>query len=76
LVPPLVLGVGLDRQLSGMRLAALGGTVGQIMLVTQPTTMIDARARYRSGRLDPTPIPYLAPLSLRGGGGLVVGGRF
>lgn len=71
-----LLGVGLDRPLSGIRQATVGMTVAQIMIQTQPVTMIDAAARYRDGHVDGPPPRYLRPMTLRGGAGLVWGGRF
>ncbi|MBV1859056.1 MAG: hypothetical protein KUG77_11650 [Nannocystaceae bacterium] len=70
------LGVALDRPVSGIRQAAVGMTVGQIMILTQPVTMLDAQQRYRDGELAPAAFQYLRPLSLRGGGGLTWAGRF
>lgn len=71
-----ILGVALDRPVSGIRQAAIGTTVGQLMLVTQPVTMIEAARRYRGGDVSGRPIRYLRPLSLRGGGGVTWAGRF
>jgi len=71
-----LLGVGLDRSVSGIRQAAVGMTVGQIMILTQPVTMVDAAQRYRDGQVSESPPRYLRPLTLHGGGGLSWGGRF
>ncbi len=71
-----ILGVALDRPVSGIRQAAVGMTVGQSMILTQPVTMVDATQRYRDGQVSAFPPRYLRPLTLRGGGGLTWGGRF
>lgn len=74
----LVLGLGLDRPLSGIRQAAVGAVVGQVMFVTQPMTSARALTRYQAGFVGPTgarvhSLPWLVP---GGGGGLRVMGRF
>ncbi len=71
-----VLGVALDRPVSGIRQATMGMTIGQTMILTQPVTMVDAARQYRNGDLRQAPPRYLRPLTLRGGGGLTWGGRF
>lgn len=73
----LVLGLALDRPLSGNRQAVIGGTVGQIMFLTQPMSMVETLDAYRRG----DPQGWLSamsarPLVLRGGGGFAIGGSF
>lgn len=68
----LVLGLALKRPLSGIRQATVGATVGQLMLITQPTTSVRALDRYRTGGLRLS----FTPLSLPGGGGLTIAGSF
>jgi hypothetical protein len=73
----LVLGLGFDRPRSGNRQAVIGAAVGQIMIVTQPTPMLDALQRYRFGTLSDAKISWSSrPLVLPGGGGATVVGRF
>lgn len=66
----LVLGVAFKRPLSGIRQAAVGGTIGQVMILTQPTTSVRAMDRYRGPRFTFT------PLMLPRGAGLGIAGSF
>jgi len=70
----LVLGLAFDRPVSGARQAAVGATVGQIMIVTQPFDAAKALDRYRDGRLVGT--SSVGPLVLPGGGGFALRGAF
>lgn len=66
------LGLGFDRPVPGARLANIGGIVGQVMIITQPTPMVRALDAYRAG---PRASGWsVRPLSLLGGGGLSIGG--
>ena len=69
----LVLGLALKRPLSGIRQATVGGTVGQIMIVTQPVSSVRAHERYRLGAV---PRLSFSPLVLPGGAGLTLTGGF
>ncbi len=74
------LGVGFGRQIPGARIGAIGATVGEIMILTQPVPMMKAQLQYQSGVLAPAPAGAratwgLRPLTLRGGGGVAIGGR-
>ena len=66
----LVLGLGFKRPVSGIRQAAVGGTVGQIMILTQPMTSVRAMDRYRQPRFTFT------PLMVPRGAGLGIAGSF
>jgi hypothetical protein len=66
----LVLGVALKRPLSGIRQAAVGGMVGQVMILTQPTTSVRALDQYRGPRFTFT------PLMLPRGAGVGIAGSF
>jgi hypothetical protein len=66
----LVLGLAFERPVSGIRQAAIGGTVGQLMILTQPTTSVRALDRYRGPQFSFT------PLMLPRGGGLGIAGAF
>lgn len=73
----LVLGLALDRPLQGIRQAAIGAAVGQIMFVTQPMTSARAFTRYRGGFVSlPTARVRSVPWILPGGGGVGMLGRF
>jgi hypothetical protein len=63
----LVLGLAFHRPVAGIRQAAVGSTVGQIMIVTQPTTSVRALDRYRLS---------FTPLVLPRGAGLGLAGSF
>jgi hypothetical protein len=65
-----VLGVALHRPVSGARQASIGATVGQIMILTQPTTMLRALDEYRHGRLSGPQRGAFVPLVLPGGAGV------
>lgn len=74
------LGVGFGRQVPGARIGTIGATVGEIMILTQPTPMMKSMAQYRSGVIAPVPAGAratwgLRPLTLWGGGGVAIGGR-
>ena len=68
-----VLGAGFKHPIPGIRLATLGGTLGQIMLLTRPRGMIQALETYRGGRVLQM---RSAPLVLHGGGGLSLTAAF
>jgi hypothetical protein len=69
----LILGLALKRPLSGIRQAAVGTTVGQLMIITQPMTSVRALSLYERGAV---PRLSFAPLVLQGGGGLTLAGGF
>jgi hypothetical protein len=72
----LLLGLGFDQPVSGNRVAAMGATIGQVMLVTQPTTMVEALEHYQKGELRPSKWSWSTqPLVIPGGAGLAIGGR-
>lgn len=55
----------------------LGWTIGETQILTQPTRLVATWRDYRAGRLASAPVPAarrwaLAPLSLRGGGGMAL----
>jgi hypothetical protein len=68
----LVLGVGLDRPVPGIRQAVIGSTVGQIMLITQPMASVATLSAYREGRIAPVATALVVP----GGGGAALAWHF
>jgi hypothetical protein len=69
----LVLGLAFERPLQGIRQAAVGTTVGQLMIVTQPMTSVRALSTYQRGAL---PRLSFTPLVLARGGGVSLAGSF
>jgi hypothetical protein len=70
----LVLGLAFDRPVQGIRQAAIGSTVGQIMLLTQPTTSVKALDGYGRGRV--VPALSTTPMVLPRGAGIAIAARF
>jgi hypothetical protein len=69
----LILSAGFKQPLAGHRQFAIGGAVGQAMIVTTPTVTLDGLRAYRRGAL-PTASLQTFPMLLPGGAGLAVGG--
>jgi hypothetical protein len=72
----LTLGLAFDRPVAGNRLAAIGAVSGELMILSQPRTMIEAAEDYRRLEAVPSARWLSAPLVLAGGGGVSVGARF
>ncbi|MBX7081393.1 MAG: hypothetical protein K1X88_19485 [Nannocystaceae bacterium] len=71
------LGVGFGRQVQGARVGTVGATVGEVMIITQPTPVMKSLERYRSGAFATTPTASwgVRPMVLWRGAGLAFGGR-
>lgn len=73
----LTLGLAFKRPVQGNRQTAIGGTVGQMMLVTQPMVMVDTLEHYRQGDVVTPPRSMsIAPLMHPGAFGLSMAGTF
>jgi hypothetical protein len=70
----LLLGLAFKKPVEGSRLAAIGMITGQVMIVTQPTTMIRSLDSYRMGRIATPQRISPRPFMLAGGGGVMIGG--
>lgn len=69
----LLLGLAFDRPISGNRQAVIGATVGQVMLLSQPTITARALDDYRTGVFSPRlTVLGAGPLVLPRGGGVSI----
>lgn len=71
----LVLGLAFDRPVGGNRLAAIGGVVGEVMILTQPTIMSRTLHGVQSGQPSAAARISAFPFVTLGGGGLGLSGR-
>lgn len=70
----LLLGLAFKKPVEGSRLAAIGMITGQVMIVTQPTTMIRSMDSYKLGRIGTPTRVSPRPFMLLGGGGVMISG--
>jgi hypothetical protein len=74
----LVLAVAFDRPIPGHRQMAIGGAVGQLMLITTPTTTLRALGTYQRGDLRPHATRrthwQTVPMFIPGGAGVAFAG--
>ena len=70
----MLLGVAFKKPVEGSRLAAVGMLTGQVMIITQPTTMIRSLDSYRTGRIGAPRRISPRPFMLSGGGGVMISG--
>jgi hypothetical protein len=71
-----LLSVAFDRPLEGHRQLAIGGVVGQAMIITTPKVTLDGLHRYRRGVLSPLSSIHSFPMPVPGGAGVGIAGAF
>ena len=70
----LVLALAFNRPMQGFRQLALGGFVGQAMIVSTPKVTMNALGAYRRAEVRPMASVQTVPMVLPGGGGIAIAG--